>query len=466
MTGISGRTSGAVRAHENTLGVGSVVAYAFPTVGVSVIAYLLNLYFFKYATDVLYIAPAAMGLIFGAARIWDAVSDPMAGFLSDRTESGLGRRRPWLYASALPIAIVPFLLWNPPTLLDGMLLIAWTTVAILLYETAITVWFVPHSALGAELSMAHHERTRVFAYRQFAWYVGFLICVGAVHLLTVSDDRRSTALIISALAGGGAGVLILIGTAKVRERLDHVGRGARNPIKAMKDVIANRYARLLILVFLIENIGTASLGILAPYFMQYIMHEESAYSLLLLSHFVPTILIIPAAVWLARRFGKKYVWFVAMLFSAGAYVGKFFAGPGELVYLLTVTMATGIGTGISTVVGPSVQADVVDCDEFETGERKEGSYFAIWNFMRKGAAGLVAMLTGILLQWAGFEPNVDQSEGTLTTIRVLYTVLPAVMISLGALVFLFRFDLTEEAHARVRAALDARESAAAQEPAP
>ena len=451
----------AAPAQGNTLSVASVVAYAFPTVGVSLVAYLLNLYFFKYATDVLLIAPAAMGLIFGAARIWDAVSDPMAGYLSDRTESRFGRRRPWLYASVLPMAVVPYLLWNPPGLLDGMLLIAWTTVAILLYETAITVWFVPHSALGAELSMAHHERTRVFAYRQFAWYVGFLVCVGALHLLTVSEDRRGTALMISLLAGGGAGLLILFGTARVRERLEHVGRGARNPIKAIKDVLVNRYARLLILVFLIENIGTASLGILAPYFMQYIMHEESAYSLLLLSHFIPTILIIPAAVWLSRRFGKKTVWFIAMLFSAGAYVGKFFAGPGELIYLLTVTMATGIGTGIGTVVGPSVQADVVDFDEYETGERKEGSYFAIWNFIRKGAAGLVAALTGILLQWAGFEPNVEQSEGTLMTIRVLYTVLPAVMISVGALVFLLRFDLTEEAHASVRAKLDAREAAAA-----
>ena len=447
-------------AKGNTLKVGEVVAYAFPTVGVSVVAYLLNLYFFKYATDVLYIAPAAMGLIFGAARIWDAVSDPMAGFLSDRTTSRLGRRRPWLYASVLPMALVPFLLWNPPTFLDGALLIAWTAVAILLYETAITIWFVPHSALGAELSMAHHERTRVFAYRQFAWYVGFLICVGAVHLLTVADDRRAMAFMISTLVGIGAGLLIMLGTAKVRERLDHVGRGARNPIKALKDVLVNRHARLLILVFLIENIGTASLGILAPYFMQYIMHEEGAYSLLLLSHFVPTIIIIPAAVWLSRRFGKKYVWFVAMLFSAGAYVGKFFAGPGELIYLLTVTMATGIGTGISTVVGPSVQADVVDCDEFETGERKEGSYFAIWNFMRKAAAGIVAAITGILLQWAGFEPNVEQTEGTLTTIRVLYTVLPAVMITAGALVFLFKFDLTEEAHAKIRAQLDAREASA------
>ena len=107
MTSTAGETAGAAGGPVNTLSVVSVVAYAFPTVGVSLIAYLLNLYFFKYATDVLLIAPAAMGLIFGAARIWDAVSDPMAGFLSDRTEGRLGRRRPWLYASAMPIAVVP-----------------------------------------------------------------------------------------------------------------------------------------------------------------------------------------------------------------------------------------------------------------------------------------------------------------------------------------------------------------------
>lgn len=443
------------------LGLGTVVAYAFPTVGVSLVSYLLGLYFFKYATDVLYIAPAAMGIIYGLARGWDAISDPMAGYLSDRTRSGIGRRRPWLYASALPMALVPLMLWNPPAMLDGIALIMWTAVAILLYETAITIWLVPHAALGAELTMAHHERTRVFAYRHFAWTIGFLLAVGSVHLLTVSEDRRATAFMLSALAGGGAALLIAVGTAKVRERLDHVGRGGKRPFTAFADVMKNRHARLLVLVFLIENLGTASLGILAPYFMQYIMHEESAYSLLLLSHFIPMILIIPVGVWLSRRFGKKNIWFISILFSAAAYVGKFFAGPGELIYLLAVTMGTGIGTGIGSVVGPSVQADVVDCDEHETGERKEGTYFAFWNFIRKGAAGITAVLTGVLLQAAGFVPNMEQSEATLMTIRVIYTVFPAVSLTIGALVFYYRFDLTEEEHARIRAELDTRQQAAA-----
>ncbi|MCY3793202.1 MAG: MFS transporter, partial [Gammaproteobacteria bacterium] len=332
----------------------------------------------------------------------------------------------------------------------------WTLAALILYETAVTVWVIPHAALGAELTMAHHERTRVFAYRHFAWTLGFLSAVGAVYLLTTGEDRRATAFGLSILAGGATALLILAGAAGVRERLDHVGRGGGKPFRAFADVLRNRHARILMVVYLVENLGIASLGILAPYFMQYVMHEEGAYALLLLSHFVPMVMIIPVGVWLSRRFGKKTIWFVSMLFSAAAFAAKFFAGPGELAYLLAVTMGTGIGTGIGSVVGPSMQADVVDCDELDTGERKEGTYFAFWNFIRKVAAGVTAVLTGLLLQAAGFVPNVEQSETTLMTIRLTYTVFPAVSLLVGALIFFFRFDLTETEHRRVRTELDAR----------
>ena len=138
-----------------------------------------------------------MGIIYGLARIWDAVSDPMAGYLSDRTQTRLWRRRPWLLASVLPIAVVPVMAWSPPSSIDGVALLAWMTVGILAYETALTIFFVPHAALGAELSMDHHERTRVFAFRQVAWSLGFLACVGAVHLLTTAEDKRTMAFVLS-----------------------------------------------------------------------------------------------------------------------------------------------------------------------------------------------------------------------------------------------------------------------------
>ena len=124
---------------------------------------LLSLYMMKFATDVLLIAPAVMGLIYSASRIWDAVSDPLVGYLSDRTTTRLGRRRSWLLISSLPIAITFYMVFAPPQSLEGPMLIAWVAVAVIGFYSAMTLFFVPHLSLGAELSDDYHERRRTTA---------------------------------------------------------------------------------------------------------------------------------------------------------------------------------------------------------------------------------------------------------------------------------------------------------------
>ena len=343
-------TASAEEYAKGRLPTSTILAYSYPTAGASFVSFLLGLYLFKFATDVLLIAPAAMGIIYGLARIWDAVSDPMAGYLSDRTQTRLGRRRPWLLASVLPIAVVPVMVWSPPSSIDGVALLAWMTVGILAYETALTIFFVPHAALGAELSMDHHERTRVFAFRQVAWSLGFLACVGAVHLLTTAEDKRTMAFVLSSVGGGVSAVFILYGVLRLRERAAHLGRGGERPFRAFGDVLRNPHARLLVIVFLIESLGTATLGIMAPFFMQYVSGAEWAYSLLLLFHFVPSLLVIPLGVVLSKRFGKKNLWAISMAFSALAYFGMFFGGHGGAWWVLFCVTGTGIGTGIGAVV--------------------------------------------------------------------------------------------------------------------
>ncbi len=451
-------TASAEEYAKGRLPTSTILAYSYPTAGASFVSFLLGLYLFKFATDVLLIAPAAMGGIYGLARIWDAVSDPMAGYLSDRTQTRLGRRRPWLLASVLPIAVVPVMVWSPPSSIDGVALLAWMTVGILAYETALTIFFVPHAALGAELSMDHHERTRVFAFRQVAWSLGFLACVGAVHLLTTAEDKRTMAFVLSSVGGGISAVFILYGVLRLRERAAHLGRGGERPFRAFGDVLRNPHARLLVIVFLIESLGTATLGIMAPFFMQYVIGAEWAYSLLLLFHFVPSLLVIPLGVVLSKRFGKKNLWAISMAFSALAYFGMFFGGHGDAWWVLFCVTGTGIGTGIGAVVGPSVQADVIDYDEYMTGERKEGAYFAVWNFIRKAAAGITGGLAGVALQYVGFAPNVEQTETTKLAITLLFTGLPCISLVIGTTIFL-RFRLTEEEHRRIRAELDARAEA-------
>ncbi|MDG2002229.1 MAG: glycoside-pentoside-hexuronide (GPH):cation symporter [Novosphingobium sp.] len=441
------------------LPLGALLAYGVPTAGASFIAFLLTLYIFKYATDVLLIAPAAMGLIFAVARIWDAISDPLVGYLSDRTQTRFGRRRPWLFGAVIPFALVPVMMWSPPEHLDGLWLIVWMTVAILAYETVLTIFFVPHLALGGELSMDRHERTRVFAFRQVAWSLGFFACVGAVYLLTTAEDKRAMAFILSGVGGLGAAGLILFGAIRLREHASHIGRGAASPLSAFKDVMSNPPARMLIFVFLIENLGIATLGIMAPYFMQYVIKAESAYSLMLLFHFVPSLLMIPVGVMLARRYGKRLVWGISMVISGISYGASIFAGEGDVVWVMFWVTGTGIAVGVASVVGPSLQADVIDYDEHRTGERKEGAYFALWNFVRKAATGITGALAGFALQMTGFEPNMEQTEGTLLSIRFLYAGVPAIAMLLGATLYFTRFRFDEADHLRIRAELNERNKA-------
>ena len=112
------------------------------------------------------------------------------------------------------------------------------------------------------------------------------------------------------------------------------------------------------------------------------------------------------------------------------------------------------------MLGPSVQADVVDYDEYVTGERKEGSYLAVWNLIRKGAGGLTALAAGLVLQWAGFEPNAEQTPQTKTAMLALFGLLPGSCYLAGALLFA-RFSLNETERADIRGILEERRAAAA-----
>ena len=117
----------------------------------------------------------------------------------------------------------------------------------------------------------------------------------------------------------------------------------------------------------------------------------------------------------------------------------------------------GFASGSGTVVAPAIQADVIDYDEYLTGERKEGVYLAVWNLVRRSAGSLTALAVGFGLQLSGFEPNVQQTEQTQFAIRALFGLLPAAGYVIGALLF-FRFSLNESEHAEIRHAIEARKS--------
>lgn len=437
------------------LSLGVIWAYCLPMVGMNGIGILVVIYLMKYSTDVLLIAPAAIGLILGIGRIWDAISDPLTGQLSDTSKAKRGRRRAWIYASALPILASTVMLWAPPAFVTETTLVLWMGFAYLLYETASTAFWVPHGALGMELSPDYHDRTRLFAWRYILSAVGLGLGLGGVWLMRTASDPRAMALSVSFVGGLLVAGMILYAALRVPERRDFQGRGAARVWQAVGDVFRNPHGRLLALVYVLETFGTASIGTLAPYVMQYVVAAPELTEVFILMYVVPALLFTPLWVVLSRRFGKKPLWLSAMVGTMVAYFLMFFVGHESYMTIFAVVLLLGAGSGCGQVMAPSVQADVIDWDEMQTGERKEGAYVSIWNFLRKAPSGITPMITGFVLQAVGFEPNAEQTETTKTALLALIGLLPATCY-LGAVVLFSRFSLDEAEHARITSVLRER----------
>ena len=445
-TSSSGRVSTAI-----------LLSYSPPVVGLSGPLFIVQFYFLNFATDVLLLAPLSVGLLFASGRVWDAISDPIVGTLSDRTRTRLGRRRPWMLAG-IPLLMLSFvMIWSPPDL-EPSWMYAWTTVALFSFYTAFTMFSVPHAALGAELTTDYHERNRIFGANSVAFTFGMLLSFGGMQYVMNAEDSRLAA---SHLAFGVAAVLpfiLLVPPLRLRERTEYQGRGATSSMGAMRDVLANPHARLLLTVQFCQLAGSGVLGLMAPYLMRYVVKRPDLVGVMPGIFVVFTIISIPIWLQITRRVGKKRAWLAGLFGSGFSFGSILMVGEGDLILLGVILGTAGFFVGCGMMVGNSILADVIDWDELRTGERKEGAYSAAWGFAIKSATAIIIVLVSAALQFSDFEANQTQSEGTLRMLRLLNGGLPLVMYTIAGLLFM-RFELNEIEHAEVRAELDNRKLA-------
>ena len=441
-----------------------ISAYGAPGVGAGYMYLLIGLYIMKFSTDVLLIAPAVMGTIFGISRVWDAVSDPLVGYMSDRTRHPLGRRRLWLLLSIVPISGTFIMVFSPPASLHGTELIAWMAVGVIGFYSAATIFIVPHMSLGAELTPNYHERSRLYGLRHAAFTIGSILALVSMQLL-INAERvseaavRQTAFELSALAALVTAGLILYAVVKLRERPDYQGRVNASPFGAFKDVWRNHHARLVLAVSFIENIGSAVIGILTLYVAQYVVGRPELAALIILSYMIPSTLSVPLWIPLSSRFGKIRLWMFSMMLTGVSFGGMFslpWLEPDiRLVVIFGLAVFAGLAAGCGGTIAPSVQSDIIDYDEYMTGERKEGSYFAAFNFVHKSATGVMILITGYVLQFSGFVPNQLQTMNVQVSMVFLYGLLPLICYCIGAALF-SRFTLDEATHQQMRDEMDAR----------
>ncbi|XOV82872.1 MAG: MFS transporter [bacterium] len=442
-----------------------MVLYSLPAAAAGYMLSLLGLYVMKYSTDVLLIAPAVMGTIFGLSRIWDALTDPMVGYLSDKTRLRFGRRRSWILVGAIPAALAYYMLFATPVDLSEGEAALWMGVAVFAFYTAMTSIMVPQLSWGAELSRDYFERNKIYGIRQAAIVVGGILGLLTVGWLTSVETKdldavRELAPSIAIYAGIALLVLCTLTVLTLKENTTQVVPPSRGLFGAGSDVSKNRYARILLSVTFIENIGGAAIGAAALYVAQYVMGRVEIAPYSIITYMITSTLAIPVWIRLAKRFGKIKLWFWAMIGTAVSFGGMFAlafieSGVVQVIWLMFLSVMCGIFAGCGNTIGPSVASDVIDYDELMSGERKEGVYFATWNFALKSASGVTLMFTGFVLSAAGFVPNEEQTRVVELAMCALLGLFPLVCYLIGAALFT-RFDLDEAAHADIRAQLDAR----------
>jgi GPH family glycoside/pentoside/hexuronide:cation symporter len=436
--------------------LGTLLSWGPPIIGLSSTLFFLQFFFMKYATDVLLLSPALIGTLFAAGRLWDAFSDPIIGTLSDRTKTRMGRRRPWMLA-AVPLLIgFMWMSWVPPESLTGNDLTLWVGVSLFGFYTAFTFYMIPHVSLGAELTPDHHDRTRIFGVQSAAFTSGMVFSFGAMQFVMTSDDQRGAAQIVAMCLGVGMLVLLVIPPIRLRERPEFQGRGAQSPLAAMRDVFGNGNAMRLLVVQFTVMIGISVIGLLSPYIVEYVIKRPDMVGPLPALFLIASLASIPIWIRVSKRIGKRDAWAIAMV-MAGIGFGLMALAEDEsdLLLLACLLPLIGFGNGCGGIVAPSILADIIDGDELDTGERKEGAYNAAFGLALKVANAAMILVTGLVLEALNFQPNVEQPDNVKLGLRLLYGVLPLVMFLMAAAV-LRGFKLDEAEHDRIRAELDAR----------
>jgi Na+/melibiose symporter-like transporter len=400
-----------------------------------------------------YVSFTAVGLIFTVARIWDVVTDPAIGFLSDRTRSRLGRRRPWILTGAPIVGIALYRLFVPPDDANAVSFTFWLFVLWLGW----TMVNIPYFAWGAELSDDYEERTRITTLRTAFGYLGAVGILGGAALsqrFLGYGGESGEVLWIAAHAFVlllPVGVLLL--AFRVPERMRPASRiSLRHGLPIM---LRNRPFLRLVAAFTVSGLGPSLQGPMYALFLRYVVQRPEAAALILLFFYPANILGVWLWGWVAERIGKHRAWMCGMTVMVCATPCYLLVGPGDLVQVMAILFASGIGAGSFNAVPAAMKADVIDVDTLESGEDRAGIYFSAWALAAKAISGLGPGIAFLTLGALGFERGAQVDESGLLALRVFFSGAPVVCYLFGMLL-VWGYPITAERHAEIRAALDAR----------
>lgn len=444
--------------------LGSKMGYGVGNFGNGIIAQIISSYLVFYATAVKSVPGSLVGLAVSISVIWNAIIDPLMGYISDKTSlKHFGRRHLYLLIGTIGTAIFNYVLWiiggNLPTFLKFL----WILIDLLIIKTFTTIYATPYSALGAELSCDYNERTAIQGIKTIFYMCGIMvgIVMGMLFFFAPTLEFPIGQLNPDTYAGIGftssivmvlTGAICFIATKKYIPHLPKLTDGSTDVrvgmFKSFRMAFSNKQFSLVVLGYLFTNMATAVVSTLGLHVFTYTFAlSNKGMALVLGSLFLSGILSQPVWVLISQKMDKKPSILLGLGISFTGCVMLFILVltrdviAGNMLYILFPAIFIGFGTGGLFSIPLSMIADTIDLEELKTGVRPEGIYFGCQTLSYKLSQSVAIFLLGVLLDVIKFNSNIPvQPESTLTLLGCIMTLGSAAAL-IAAFISYLKYDL-------------------------
>ncbi len=417
------------------------------------------------------------GLIVGIPRLFDAITDPVMGYISDNTSSRFGRRRPYIFIGAILSGLIFIILWQVHDTNPEMYNFWYLLIFSILLIFGNTIFSTPLIALGYEMTSDYNERTRLMSFAntigQIAWMlVPFLyVLIPDDTLFASQPEGVRTVAIIAGIVIIVLGILPAlfcrgIDASKMEGREDITIKSIFNSMgkifAGIKLVLKNKpFVKLCLATFLVFN-GFQIVAEFGVFIINFYMFDgdwgASKWWIALfpaVTAAYTAFIAIPIINWMANKYGKRKAFIYATLISIVGYILKWWGFDPENYYMIFLPiplMAFGMGCLFTLMM--SMTADVCDLDELENGmPRKEGTFGAIYWWMIKVGQGIALVFSGIILKILGYNPKAStQTAEALTGMRITDILLPVITAAIAIWV-MRNYSLNEARAKEIKAEL-------------
>lgn len=425
---------------------------------------IISFYYLIFLTDVIGLRPALAGTVVLVSKVWDAVSDPLMGVLTDNTRTKRGRRKPYFLAGFFGIIASFFLLWYPAEFSSGTASFLFVLFSYLFYSTIQTMVMVPYSAMSSEISTDFDERTSVNGLRLFLSQLSTLLCaVIPMEIVKLMPDLEAGYVTMAAVFAVFFAVPYLLMFFFTRERVPYRNdlRSALTPATFLEPFRVRSF-RYLLGIYMSSFLAMDIVSTIITYYLNYYMRRPSEVNYVLGVMLVIQTLLVPVVVRVSKRIGKANTVKVSLGFwTAGVLMLAFLTPAGPVWAVYAVSGVMGFGIVGCVVMAWTMYPDVTDVGEFAFKRRNAGSFSGVMTFMRKLSAAIGIFIVSQILEAAGYvQPlrtvidgatvNILQEQGdaVITALKIIAVAIPLALI-VCTLYFASRYPLTHRLYEKL-----------------